>query len=64
MAPQKQDGFCNIAARFDVATGIRIAKGLGVLRKFIRGNRKVLRDIGRAFDLYDELFKTPEPETP
>lgn len=58
--PRRAGVLISIFQRFEHVAAIRIAKELGVLREYIRGDVDVLRDIGRAFDVYDRLF--PEPK--
>jgi len=49
-----------IFERYDHATGLRIARGLNLVREYVRGDADVLRDIGRSWELYEMLY--PEPK--
>ena len=58
---QRRDGLGTIFERYDHATGLRIARGLNLVREYVRGDADVLRDIGRSWELYEMMF--PEPKS-
>jgi hypothetical protein len=53
---ERLDGLGSIFERFDQASALRIARGLGIVREYVRGDADVLRDIGRSFELYEQMF--------
>lgn len=60
MTYQRRDGLCTVFERYDHGTGLRIARGLNLIREYVRGDRDVLRDIMDAWELYEQMF--PEPK--
>jgi hypothetical protein len=58
----RTDGLCSIFERCNHGIALRIARGLNVVREYVRGDADVLREIAQAWDLYVKMFPEPPKE--